>query len=287
MKYLITNSDDFGLTRSITDAIIDTHINGFMKSTTIMCNMDGTDYAIKKAKEISTLSVGIHFNLTEGKPLSDPSKVPDLLDENGFFKKNIEQRGNFLYGKSKQTQVELELQNQLEYLLDFGLIPTHFDSHHHITGTPIAFRASLNVARKFGINRARITNTDFLYLKSYKNLLNKVKHRVLNSPKAFLHDFNKRILVRNKFITPDYKVLPFRVLPANEDYIQQFINALSVLKEGITEISFHPGFKGSYLHDSAKTAQIRIRDMEIAKSSRVYEYIKNNKIQLISFKDLK
>ena len=88
MKFLITNSDDFGMNESITDAIIDTHLNGIMTSTTLMVNMQGFDYAVQKAKENPTLGLGIHFNLTEGKPVGSPNFIPDLLDENGLFKTN-------------------------------------------------------------------------------------------------------------------------------------------------------------------------------------------------------
>lgn len=286
MKFLITNSDDFGLTQSVTDAIIDTHIHGIMKSTTIMVNMEGTDYAINKAKEISTLAVGIHFNLTEGKPLTDPHKIPDLLAEDGCFKKNREQRKNFIWGKEKQKQAELELNNQLVYLLDNGYVPTHFDSHHHITGTPIAFKASINVAKRYKINRTRITNINFWYLQDFNNQITKARHQLSVFPKMIIHNNNKRLLLKNGFITPNYKVLPSRVFPTSSDYLKQFINALSILKEGVTEISFHPGYENSYVKDSKATAQIRLRDLAIAKSPEVIEYIKRNNIQLINFRDL-
>lgn len=286
MVKLITNSDDFGLTSSITDAIIDCHLNGIMTSTTIMANMDGTDYAIKKAKEIPTLGVGIHFNLTEGKPLSELYKIPDLVDENGSFKKNSEQRVNLIFGKHKQKQVEIELENQLAYLLDNGLIPTHFDSHHHITGTPIAFEASIRIAKKYKINKARNTNIDFWYKYDFTEYLIKLKHTILTFPKALLHKRNSFILKKNNFRIPDYKILPSRVYPLKDNYIFQFINTLSVLKSGVTEISFHPGYKDSYSFDSIMMSEIRRRDLEVAKSDIVRNYIESNGIQLIDFRDL-
>ncbi len=155
MKYLITNSDDFGMNESITDAIIDTHLNGIMTSTTLMVNMPGFDYAVKKAKENTTLGVGIHFNLTEGKPVSSPNLIPDLLDENGLFKINAIQRKNLLAGKEIYKQAYIELKAQLEKMFESGIVPTHFDSHHHITGVPMAFKASVDVANEFNISIVR------------------------------------------------------------------------------------------------------------------------------------
>lgn len=287
MKKLITNSDDFGLTQSITDAIIDTHLNGIMTSTTLMANMEGAAYAIQKAKEITTLGVGIHFNLTEGKPLTEPNKIPLLLNQNGNFKNNAEQRKNFLFGKEKQRQVELELTTQLEYLLDNGLTPTHFDSHHHITGTPVAFWASVNAAKKYNINKARITNIDFQYAEEYcGGELDKIKRKIISLPKSLIHQSNKTKLRTHNFKTPEIKILPNKVLPVGADPITQLLRALSVLNKGVTEISFHPGYVNSYPEDSEKTAALRIRDLKVANSNEVIEYIKKHKIQLISFNNL-
>lgn len=287
MKYLITNSDDFGMNESITDAIVDTYLNGIMTSTTLMVNMPGFDYAVKRAKENPTLGVGIHFNITEGKPVSTPNLLPDLLDHNGLFKMNAIQRKNLLAGNKIYKQVYTELKAQLEKMIDSGIIPTHFDSHHHITGVPIAFKASVEVAKELKIEKARITNIDFRYTDKYKGgILSKFKREVLSRPKAFVHKWNKSKLRSNGFKTPDTKLLPTRVLPLQHDEVEQFIQALSMLKPGVTEISFHPGYPNSNPHDSVNTASLRIRDYNVAISQKVKDYISENRIKLISFKDL-
>lgn len=287
MIKLIANSDDFGLTNSITDAIIDTHINGIMTSTTMMANMVGFEYAAKKAKEYPNLGIGIHFNLTEGTPLTEISKIPDLIDAEGKFKSNAVQRKNFLYGKDKLPQIELELKNQLENLLDNNIVPTHFDSHHHITGLPLAFKASAKIAKQYNVNKARITNIDFIYSPFYRgSFFTKAKHSLKNAPKAFVHKRNKVLLRKRAFHTPDIKILPNRVLPVLNDPIEQFIRTLSMLKPGVTEISFHPGYKNSDPNDSKKTADLRERDLKVTTSREVQKYIKDNNIQLINFKDI-
>lgn len=282
---LITNSDDFGLTDSITDAIIETHLNGIMTSTTMMANMKGFENAAKKAKEIKTLGIGIHFNLTEGKPISNPESIPLLLDENGYFKKNKIQRKNFLFGYEKKNQIEIELTAQLIKLLDHGITPTHFDSHHHITGTPCGFKASMAVAEKFEIKKARITNIDYRYTEKI-SIGKNFKHKILNLKTSLIHAKNKRDLRKQGFKTPDTKILPIRVWPVRKDPIEQFIQTLSVLENGVTEISFHPGYENSYPDDTESTKKLRIRDFSVATSSRVRKSMKEMGIELISFKDL-
>src|SRR5699024_10472923 len=68
MKVLF-NADDFGLTKGTTDGIIHAHLNGVVQSTTLMMNGLAVDYAIRRAKQTTTLKVGIHLVLTCGKPV--------------------------------------------------------------------------------------------------------------------------------------------------------------------------------------------------------------------------
>lgn len=286
MIYLITNSDDFGMNEAITDAIVETHLNGIMTSTTLMANMPGFDYAVNKSKEIKTLGVGIHFNLTEGNPVSSPGEVGLLLDENGKFLSNKLQRKNLLHGKDVLRQAKIELNNQLTRLLDHGVTPTHFDSHHHITGTPVAFEASMLVAKSHNLLKARATNISVRVKagksKSLKTTLSELK----SLPKAWLHAHNKSTLRRNGITTPDTKVLPDKVIPVLPDKVSHFIDVLQVLKPGVTEISFHPGYPNSVPLDSERTARLRISDFEIATSPLVKEFIQKNNIHLISFRDI-
>lgn len=61
------NADDFGLTKGVTDGIIQAHQNGCVTSTTLMMNGLATDYAVEKAAENPDLKIGIHLVLTWGR----------------------------------------------------------------------------------------------------------------------------------------------------------------------------------------------------------------------------
>jgi len=287
--YLIANADDFGLNESITDAIIESHESGFLTSTTLMANMSGCDYAVKKGREYKELGVGIHFTLTEGKPVSSPNKIPLLLNpETGDFIENIRQRKNFLFpNKEMKKQVMIELEAQLTKLLDLGCTPSHFDSHHHITGLPVAFSASAEVAKKYGVTKARMTNTSFHFRDNIKlSPYKKLRMNLPNFPKAYLHKKNKVSLRNQGFLTPDMKILPSLVLPKYEGFIDQFINTLSVLKKGVTEISFHPGFDNSYPSDSDSFAKVRVNDLKVLTNEEVIQALKNLNIKMINFRYL-
>ena len=49
-RRIIINADDFGLSRSVNQAIIDVYKKGNLTSTTLLVNMPGTEDAIQQAE---------------------------------------------------------------------------------------------------------------------------------------------------------------------------------------------------------------------------------------------
>ncbi|WP_285766731.1 chitin disaccharide deacetylase [Peribacillus sp. SI8-4] len=130
MIEVLINADDFGLTKAVNYGILDSHKYGLVNSTTLMMNAKATEHAIEIAKKTPSLKVGIHLVLTWGKPLL--SDVPSLVDENGYFKKQA-----MVYANPDDIsldELEREWSAQIDRFLEFGLSPTHFDSHHHVHG---------------------------------------------------------------------------------------------------------------------------------------------------------
>ena len=85
MKKLIVNADDFGLTNGVNRAIIEGHTRGAITSATLMANMPAFDAAVRLAKDHPSLGVGLHFNITQGRPVADASRVGSLIDDSGEF----------------------------------------------------------------------------------------------------------------------------------------------------------------------------------------------------------
>lgn len=123
-KFLIINADDFGLSVAANECIMQAHACGTVTSTTLMANMPGFEHAAALARSTPSLGVGLHVNLTIGKPLSPKEEVPSLVGPEGYFS---DKRNGW-----REEEVELEVGRQLSKLLAAGLHPTHLDSHHHI-----------------------------------------------------------------------------------------------------------------------------------------------------------
>ncbi|KAH8854008.1 Carbohydrate deacetylase [Schistosoma japonicum] len=76
---------------------------------------------------------GLHFNLTEGKPLSNVKCIQSLLDDHGCFLGKHGFRSRLTSSLVHMDEVEIELESQVNAFRDiFGTIPSHFDGHQHV-----------------------------------------------------------------------------------------------------------------------------------------------------------
>ncbi len=162
---LIINADDFGLSKSITDGIVYGMKKGFITSTTIMANMPYAKYAIESAKENNITAIGLHINLTVGKPLTN---CPNLTDENGIFLYNEKQINN------KYTDYESvynEIMAQIEFVESQGIMLDHMDTHHHLVDNAIIQKVILDISKQKNLPlrkdnyRTTTKTTDELYKK--------------------------------------------------------------------------------------------------------------------------
>lgn len=140
-KLLIINADDFGLNEAANAGIIESYQAGSVTSTTLMANAPFAGQAAGLARENPGLGVGLHFNLTWGRPLMGSSKVPALVGPDGAFLDRSLLARRLLMGRIPARQVEMELGAQLQRMQELGVQPTHMDSHQHVHGFGVVFSA--------------------------------------------------------------------------------------------------------------------------------------------------
>ncbi len=146
MIKLLVNADDFGYSRGVNHGIIDAYRFGIVNSTTMIVNMPGTEHSIELAKENPDLKVGVHLTLTCGRALA--SDVPSLVEDDGRFRmtKKFED-----IDKVQLDEVEKEWEAQIEYMIQAGLKPSHFDSHHHIHAQPRLLPVVQRLSEKYDL----------------------------------------------------------------------------------------------------------------------------------------
>lgn len=121
---LIVNADDFGLSEGVNKGIILAHNQGIVTSTTAMVTMPWIDHAVSLLQDAPGLKVGLHLNMTLGKPLTE---CPSLVKGNGDFYKPKENPDVSLFA---QEEIKKEFLAQYDlFLLKFKMKPTHLDTH--------------------------------------------------------------------------------------------------------------------------------------------------------------
>ncbi len=176
---IIINADDFGLTESCSKAIAKAFSKNLISSTTACANGDYIEKSLSLAKENGFLDkIGIHINLTEGKPLTKDISCDSFFCSNGEFHGHIDR----LKKPTNEQLVELkeEVTAQFERLLSLGYVIDHADSHHHIH-TDVFFENTVkDVCFSFGVKKIRL-HRNFgdirFYKRVVKNLYNKKLHR--------------------------------------------------------------------------------------------------------------
>ncbi|MBI4611384.1 MAG: ChbG/HpnK family deacetylase [Candidatus Rokubacteria bacterium] len=206
MKYLIVNADDFGLTVGVSRGILEASRHGIVTSTTLLVNLPVSVELLAELKA-TRLGVGLHLNLTLGRPLSPASAVPSLVDAEGKFVRDARQAA----ARAKPDEAERELEAQVAaFATLLGRAPTHLDSHHHV-GRHSPIREILwALARQLGIP-----------VRSQDEALRRAARAAgLRTPDAFFGESG-----------PD----PYWST-------ERLLSQLAVLPDGISEFMTHPGY---------------------------------------------
>lgn len=154
---LIVHADDFGLSERVNDGILDAHLNGILTSTSIMACAPAFDHAIALAKAHPSLDVGVHLTLIEERPLTDPAKIPSLVDGEGCFHKHVTVFAKrYVQGLIDLDEVQLELDAQISRIRNTGVALSHLDSHQHVHMLPGILRVAQALSLKHDVRPMRL-----------------------------------------------------------------------------------------------------------------------------------
>lgn len=268
---LIINADDFGMTKGVNDGIIELLKLGTLQSTTVMVNQPYAEECVDLLK-IPGISVGMHFNLTEGRPLNDPAKVKSLVDSDGIFlnKKTLEL--NAKEGKVSVDEVLLELSAQIEKIQSWiGADLTHFDSHQGLNRIPTVFKALIAygpTAKKYNLG---IRTYEKHYLRKQGAGLGLVKPSFTKvgkfSPRRIMVEFY--LGQKHKQLDKFYRSTAGMLVPNSHQSIDAFrLMAQTPSKVNfnrVLEIPCHPAATVEELTNT-KLVQSRLDEYELLKS---------------------
>lgn len=161
MTEYIVHADDFGYSDDVNACIDQCIKKAWVSETSLMVNMPACEDAVRMAVEHGYIDkVGIHLNLTEGVPLTNPIKnLPNFCDGSGRFNKkfHLSTLKRFFLSSREKFAVEMELSAQFERFLGYGGVMRRIDSHHHVHTNWAIYRLILPLARKYGFTAMRIS----------------------------------------------------------------------------------------------------------------------------------
>jgi len=153
MAKLIINADDLGAGNATDRAIFETFDNGVVTSASLLVNGRSACRAAASAFE-RNFPVGVHINLSEGKPLSGP--IDGLTEVDGCFAGKQKTRHKLQTQMIDLPALLREIRAQIQAVFDWGLKPDHLDSHQHVFLFPGVTEAVIAAARQFEINALRL-----------------------------------------------------------------------------------------------------------------------------------
>ena len=157
MKNLFITADDFGAAVEVNEAVERAHKDGILTAASLMVSGAAAHDAVRRAKAIPSLRVGLHLVLVDGKPLLPAAAVPDLVDSNGNFRDDMARAGAAMFFKAKvKAQLQAEIEAQFAAFEATGLKLDHVNAHKHFHLHPTIAGLMVKSAKAHGARGARV-----------------------------------------------------------------------------------------------------------------------------------
>lgn len=262
---LLFESDDYGITEGVTWGILKGIRQGLIRNTGLFVNMPSSALAAKEIKNYPECCLGIDINLVAGDPVTPVNQVPDLVKPSGEFYSSTEMRtkAGIISSPSmveaaendpypwEQTRLEVEAQ-YLKFIELVGEKPGYIHPHSFVT--PNIGKAMQEVSEKYGVP------TSFSQWDKFKF------HMMTNTwnPKPFPVDLQMKTNVEQ------------HVLEVAPEFLEHEYSLLVC----------HAGFVDEELFQYSTFTLIREKDLYMACSPVLRQYLNSHNIELITYKDL-
>ena len=147
-KFLIVTADDFGLHEAVNDAIEQASRSGVLTAASLMVAAPAAGDAIRRARRLPHLRVGLHLVLADGWAMLAPHLIPALADAAGRMNTRMFTNGlRFLTLPSVRRQLEAEIRAQFMAFARTGLPLDHVNAHKHFHLHPSILEMLLRIGR--------------------------------------------------------------------------------------------------------------------------------------------
>ena len=275
-KVLLLHIDDAGMCPEANEATQNYIGKGFLHSAAVMMPCPNAKAMIEWAKGHPAEDIGLHLTLTSEwshyrwGPVSDPSKVPGLIDPDGKLWHEVPDVARH----ASAAEVETEIRAQIEKSIALGYRPSHIDTHMGtLYGTPGYVKAFFKVAQEYHIPANVIDLTYPEVAEKFKQQGYPVNDEVIKS----VTDYNMPRLDNFTSVGPG---------KTYQEKRENFFKLVESLREGLTEIIFHPSAPTENMKTITGTWQQRGWEGELFADPVVIRFFKDKGIIITNWKEI-
>ncbi len=270
-RYVIIHADDAGMSHSVNSGTIDAMEQGIVSSASIMVPCPWFPEFAKYAKEHPKGDYGVHLCLNSEwtyyrwGPVADPSKVPSLVDEDGYLWDNVQQVAEH----AKAEEVEIELRAQIERAKKFGVPLSHLDTH---MGAVLSRPDLAKLYVRLGVEY----ELPVLFVRPTES--NGVAERYPDAAKMVP-------LLESQGLPLLAQLHQFYDDGTYEKRKQIYLDALRTLPPGVSQVIIHCGYNDSELQHITSSVNIRDTDRSIFMDPSVRKELKELQIEITTWKE--
>jgi len=275
-KVILLHMDDAGMCPEANAAVKSYIENGHLSSAAVMMPCPNAVSMIEWAKSHPSADIGVHLTLTsEWKtyrwgPVSDPTKVPGLVDPDGKFYRNVPD----VITHASAKEVETEIRAQIDKAIALGHRPTHMDTHMGtLYGSAEYVKVFLKVAEEYHIPA---------------NVINLSVPEVAAKFRQEGYPINAEVIENiGEYRLP--KLDNFTSIPEGSTYEEKranFFKRVKALNSGLTEIIFHPATLTENLKTITGSWQQRVWEGELFADPVVHQFFKDEGIIITNWKEI-
>jgi hopanoid biosynthesis associated protein HpnK len=233
-KFLIVTADDFGLHEAVNEAVEQASLAGVLTAASLMVGAPGAADAVRRARKLPRLRVGLHLVLADGRATLAPELIPALADAAGRMNSRMFVNGvRFFASLNVRRQLEAEIRAQFSAFARTGLELDHVNVHKHFHLHPTLLEMLLNIGRDFGVPAVRVPDEPLWFAARSGN-------RFSGTQTALLAPWVSLMKRRLRRANMPHNDRLFGVAASGAMDEGKLLTILARLPQGVSEIYLHP-----------------------------------------------
>lgn len=157
IRRAIVSADDFGLSIAVNDGIEQAHREGLLSTASLMVAGDAAADAVRRARAMPRLRVGLHLVVIEGPAVLPPADIAALVDAAGQFPSDQLGLGlRYAFSRAARAQLTREIAAQFRAFAATSLPLDHANAHKHMHLHPVVGRLMIETGRAHGLRALRV-----------------------------------------------------------------------------------------------------------------------------------